>query len=287
MAESPAHTWGQTIGTTFEDGVKRALATVAVKHGLYLDHKGPRAARPGKKVVWTDLEGNAHDLDYVLERNGTEGQIGDPLAFIEVAWRRYTKHSRNKAQEIQGAVLPLAKKYRRYSPFLGAIIGGEFTDGALAQLRSVGFAVLHLPYSEVIDAFDIVGISASSEENTPQVEFRNKLSQWDRLSAADKQQVGDALLATSKLHVRTFIDNLINTLTRTISRIIVMPLAGISTEFQLPDAAAAFLSSLNVDASMEAPFVRVEMRIEYSNGDSLTVSYQSVSAAVQFLQNLV
>ena len=45
--------------------------------------------------------GNVHDLDYVFEQGGTEATIGQPKAFIEIAWRRYTKHSRNKAQEIQ------------------------------------------------------------------------------------------------------------------------------------------------------------------------------------------
>jgi len=46
--------------------------------------------------------------DHVLERGGTDAMRGVPAAFIETGWRRCTKHSRNKAQEIQGAVLALA-----------------------------------------------------------------------------------------------------------------------------------------------------------------------------------
>jgi hypothetical protein len=59
-------------------------------------------------VTWQDGYGNKHDLDYVLERGGDEERLGVPAAFIESAWRRYTKHSKNKVQEIEAAVMPVA-----------------------------------------------------------------------------------------------------------------------------------------------------------------------------------
>jgi hypothetical protein len=75
------------------------------------DKKGPRPKVRGKKrkVAWTDSEGNVHDLDYVFEMNGTRDTMGEPVAFIELAWRRYTKHSRNKAGEIEAALVPLGE----------------------------------------------------------------------------------------------------------------------------------------------------------------------------------
>lgn len=101
MAESPAHRFGQLIGELLESVVRPQLEDFCQDQGLYLDHqKRERPARSGKKVSWTDQYGNAHDLDFVIEREGTDHQIGRPVAFIESAWRRYTKHSRNKAQEI-------------------------------------------------------------------------------------------------------------------------------------------------------------------------------------------
>lgn len=112
MAESPAHKLGQLIGNLLEELIEPFLSDFATRRNLYLDYqKNSRAARKGKKVTWEDPYGNVHDLDYVLERDGTGDATGTPVAFIEVAWRRYTKHSRNKAQEIQGAILPLAEKY--------------------------------------------------------------------------------------------------------------------------------------------------------------------------------
>lgn len=108
MALSPPHRWGQIIGQEFlEVAIEPLMRDVATVHGLFLDQKGKRSARTGRKISWVDVYGNQHDLDFVLERNGSDTSIGIPVAFIETAWRRYTKHSRNKAQEIQGAILPL------------------------------------------------------------------------------------------------------------------------------------------------------------------------------------
>ena len=161
MAESLSHKFGQIIGDLLELAIEPHLQKFARKHKLYLDKKGARKARSGKKVCWTDANGNKHDLDFVLERGGTENKIGDPVAFIETAWRRYTKHSRNKAQEIQGAVLPLAIKYRRSSPFVGVVLAGVFTEGALTQLKSLGFGVLYFPYETVVKTFSKFGINAA------------------------------------------------------------------------------------------------------------------------------
>jgi len=113
MARSPAHRFGQIVGDVLEEAIRPLLERFAKKHDLYLDMKGNRPCRHGRKCSWTDLNKNSHDLDFVLERGGTLDKIGMPVAFIETAWRRYTKHSRNKAQEIQGALEPLAET----SPF--------------------------------------------------------------------------------------------------------------------------------------------------------------------------
>lgn len=146
MAESPSHKFGQIIGKLLEEITFPLLKSFCDERGFYLDHQGLRGkARKGKKVQWEDKYGNVHDLDYVIEFDGTPDKKGKPLAFIEVAWRRYTKHSRNKAQEIQGAILPIAENYKWDLPFLGAIVAGIFTEGALNQLASNKFSVLYIP----------------------------------------------------------------------------------------------------------------------------------------------
>ncbi len=117
MAEAAGHKFGQFIGEYCEAAIEPLLQEFARRHGLYLDKAGPRPARSGKRVNWLDSYGNSHNLDYVLERGGTPEKVGTPIAFLETAWRRYTKHSRNKAQEIQGAILPIRDKHRLWAAF--------------------------------------------------------------------------------------------------------------------------------------------------------------------------
>jgi hypothetical protein len=185
MAESLAHRWGQIIGDAFEMFVRNILGEVAQRHSLYLDFKRPRKARGGQgKVTWQDGYGNKHDLDYVLERGGTEDALGVPIAFIESAWRRYTKHSKNKVQEIEAAVMPIALTFSRHQPFCGAVLAGEFTRSALHQLESKGFGVLHIPYDSILAAFRELGIDASSEDGvggTIEEQFREKIAKWESM----------------------------------------------------------------------------------------------------------
>lgn len=167
MAESPTHRFGQIIGDVIEESVRQSLEQIADKHGMFLDFKHPRATRGGKnKVSWTDSKGNVHDLDYVLEAGGSDEVLGRPKAFVEIAYRRYTKHSRNKAQEIQGAIAPLAETYRDHHPFLGVVLAGVFTEGSLQQLRSHGFGVLYFPFESVVTAFGKVGIDVYFDEDS-------------------------------------------------------------------------------------------------------------------------
>jgi len=135
MALSPAHRFGQYLGNLLEALFLPELEGFCAEHGLYLDKHGDRSARKGKKVTWVDKYENSHDLDFVVEKGGVEGSRGRPLAFIEVAWRRYTKHSKNKAQEIQGAVVPLSETFHWDMPFKGAVLAGQFTAPSLKQLR--------------------------------------------------------------------------------------------------------------------------------------------------------
>jgi hypothetical protein len=138
----------------------------------------------GKKVTWKDVNGNAHDLDFVLERSGTDETIGVPVAFIETAWRRYTRHSRNKAQEIQGAIQVLFLTHKHGCPFIGAILAGEFTTGALNQLKSLGFHVLYFPYDSIVQAFKSAGVNADFDEDTPEKDFRSKIRSWNASNKA-------------------------------------------------------------------------------------------------------
>ena len=280
MAESPAHKFGQIIGDLLELALEPHLQKFARKHKLYLDKKGERNARSGKKVSWTDANGNKHDLDFVLERGGTENKIGTPVAFIESAWRRYTKHSRNKAQEIQSAILPLATKYKSSSPFVGVVLAGVFTEGALMQLKSLGFGVLHFPYESVVKAFAKFGINAAFDEKTVEADFREKIEQWNKLS--NIEDVAKELLKLNRKGVDEFLGALSNSVSRFIERITILPLHGQENASNSVTEAIDFLEKYSEDKS-KLPLSKYEIVIKYNTGDRIEASFKNKKDGIEFL----
>lgn len=284
MAESPAHKFGQIIGDLLENSIEPLLAGFAQRHGLYLDKKGPRAARTGKRVAWIDRFGNVHDLDYVFERGGTAAQIGTPVAFIETAWRRYTKHSRNKAQEIQGAILPLVETHRNAAPFIGAILAGVFTEGALTQMRSLGFSILYFPYETVMQAFGRTGIDACYDERTADQVVLQKVSVWESLSPEERAVAATALVEINEEEVRQFMESLGRAVLREIELIRVLPLHGLSCEWSSLEEAIAFIENYDEDSRLGAA-IRYEVEVRYSNGDRIQAQFKDKESGVAFLRS--
>jgi hypothetical protein len=282
MAESPAHKFGQIIGDLLELALEPHLLKFARKHKLYLDKKGERKGRSGKKVSWTDANNNKHDLDFVLERGGTENKIGVPVAFIESAWRRYTKHSRNKAQEIQSAVLPLATKYKNSSPFVGVVLAGEFTQGALTQLKSLGFGVLYFPYESVVKAFAKYGINAATDEKTEEADFRKKIENWNKLP--HKEDVAKELLKLNKKGVDEFLSLLSDSVLRFIERIIILPLHGQENISNSVTEAIDFLKEYSED-KLKLSLSKYEVIIKYNTGDRIEASFKDKKDSIKFLEN--
>ena len=76
MAISQSHKLGELIGNFFEEAMQEPIKKFAKEANLYFDTIGPRQARDGQKVTWEDIDGNKHDLDYVLEKNGSGAHRG-------------------------------------------------------------------------------------------------------------------------------------------------------------------------------------------------------------------
>lgn len=284
MASSPGHKLGQIIGDVLEKTVAPLLGDFARRHNLFLDKKGRRAARPGLNVTWTDSNGNAHDLDFVLERNGTEVEQGTPVAFIETAWRRYTKHSRNKAQEIQGAILPLAETFKGVTPFMGAILAGVFTEGALLHLKSLGFSILHFPYETVLSAFESAGVNVGFDEATSDRDLALKVRAWRR--SRKKGVVPEELLRANRAKVDEFIFALENSVTRRVTRVRILPLHGSALECMTVQEAIAFVTAYT-EENISRPLTRYEIQILYNNGDKIEGQFGDRPGALRFLSGFL
>lgn len=286
MATSPSHKLGQLIGNLLEEVFSPLLQQTADKSGLYLDVIGKsRKARKGKKITWDDAYGNSHDLDFVIEFGGSEEVIGRPVAFIESAWRRYTKHSKNKAQEIQGAILPIAEKYYVECPFKGAILAGEFTDASLEQLRSCGFTVLYVRYESIVSAFlNGAEIDISFGEDTPEGDLSRKVSLIESLSAEKMNKVKDEIIRDNSDEINSFMGFIKEKTEKVVDYISITPLYGKPELFDDINKAKEFILTYDVSNVPEnQEFNRFVIALKYINGDKIEASFSSVKALNAFL----
>jgi hypothetical protein len=286
MAISYSHRLGQIIGESLENAVEPFLSKFAREHKLYFDKKGRRPARSGTKLTWIDNNQNKHDLDFVLEKNGTKEQTGMPMAFIECAWRRYTKHSRNKAQEIQGAIIPLYEKYKKVNPFIGAILAGEFTENSLTQLKSLGFSILYFSYDKIINAFNAEGIDVYFDEKTKESYFAKQVKAWNALTGSQKEKVYKKIAKQNLNEIERFISILKSKLNREIVKVGLWTMFGKQYMFDTIEKAKEFIINTNVK-KISPEFCQYIAEIEYSNGDMIKVSYHNQDDMLCFLSTFV
>jgi hypothetical protein len=284
MAESPSHRFGQVVGNLLEEILLPELLTFCRAGGLYLDRHGARVnVRRGKKLSWEDKYGNSHDLDFVIERGGTEDCRGRPVAFIEAAWRRYAKHSKAKAQEIQGAILPIAEKYELEAPFLGAVLAGIFTAPSLEQLRSLGFQLVYLPYESIVAAFASAGIDARFDETTSDEDFRACVDKIEAMPKLPRTRVKEAILASNRAAFEDFFTRLRRKLDRTTMRITVLPLFGTPSNFANLTDAVQFITTFDREAKSRE-FRKFEVIVVFSNLDEIKGIFSEEQEAIRFLR---
>jgi len=282
MAQSPSHKFGQLIGHYMETLVAVPLEEFVRKFGLYLDSKNKVRAARGKKITWVDDKGNSHDLDFVIEKGGTDETLGKPVAFIECAWRRYTKHSKNKAQEIQGALLPLVETYQHHSPFLGAILAGEFTEKSLTQLASHGFSILYFPYDRLVEAFRQLKVNIAFEEEESDAELLKRHPALEKKLAQLHKNKNQHVLECFQNEVDDFFKKLRARFERKLTHVIVLPIYGKEVAFLSANDAIQFLKG--DDEISNAPLIRHEIHLIFSNQDEIKAVFLLKNDAIDFLQ---
>ncbi len=286
MAKSPAHRFGQIIGDLLEETLYEYCKPIANNHSLYLDYKHSRIARDGnKEVKWQDINGNIHKLDIVMEEDGCEEKFGRPKAFIEVAWRRYTKHAKAKAQEISAAIKPLVAKYYDSSPFLGAVLAGEFTETSLDQMRSEGFELLYFPTSMIEEVYKKQGINAHWDESTSEAELQARVDLMEAMSADDRSNLKKALMEANDTQWKVFTEKINLALERNIENIKVIALYGGLREFSSINEACEYISKNSDECTCEKIY-KYEITVFFSNGDKIEMQFKEKNNAIVFLRQL-
>ncbi|NKS80607.1 DNA methylase [Rhodococcus hoagii] len=288
VALAPGHLIGQCIGNVLEAAIKPCLEELAERHELYLDSHGPRPhVRDGLKLSWVDGLENSHDLDFVLERGGSATKQGQPAAFIEAAWRRYTKHSRAKAQEIQGAVLPVLANWQHVKPSAAAVVAGEWSKPSLQQLRSSGFVVLHLHFPTTVAAFKKFGLDIEGAGETTDDSFwQAQVDTYRALSPEQFNALATTLRTDNLEDFDQFVQELEGRIIRAVDYVLVTPLHGNPSQFRDVAEAIKLVTEYNCEDATAA-FVRFEIRIAYTNGDKIDASFIEAKDAAQFLETFV
>ena len=177
----------------------------------------------------------------------------------------------------------MAETYKNARPFIGVILAGVFTEGALNQLRSLGFSVLHFSYDSVVAAFEDCGIDASFDEQTQDAEFRRKADAYDGFSASKRSSLARGLLRKQKKDVERFVDALEKVVSRQIDSITVMPLHGNAKDLSSVSKAIRFIEGYKENAAY-VPVQRYEIRIRYNNNDSVEATFRDKRDAVALLR---
>jgi hypothetical protein len=172
---SSGHKLGQLVGDWFEEQVAvTLLQTIADELGLYLDHRfRQRKCRAGK-IVWSDLDANDVDYDFVLELGGTDSKKGVPLAFFETFWRRGARHSKDKARDDSGKLMPMRETYPT-ARVLGIISAGDFTKPAQELVRSRAIDLFYIPKAKICESWQNCDVEMDYSDSASE-EVKSKIA---------------------------------------------------------------------------------------------------------------
>ena len=153
----------------------------------------------------------------------------------------------------------------------------------MAQLESLGFAVVYFPYKSVIGAFKRVGVDAAFDEKTAEAVLSRKIRAWKALGEAERLRVAKALVETNADQVQRFVEKLKRAVTRRIKSVRILPLHGSAVEWNSVEEAIAFIEKYN-EQSEPQPVVKYEVQVLYSNGDRIEGQFADKRDAIKFLR---
>lgn len=267
---SAGHKLGQLVGDWLEEYlVLPLLQSVADHLKLFLDHRfRSRTFRPGEKIVWRDVDDNEVDYDFVMELDGTDERQGIPVAFVECFWRRGARHSKDKARDDSGKLMPMREAYPT-ARFIGIVAGGDFTAPARTLVQSRRIDLFYIPKAKIVSAFERVSLHIDYPDKHPEEKKAQLADAFERgLTRKTKQKAAAVLReligATS---IDTYLDRVraalgalpqeLRILSQRQSRPVV---------FESISETTAFLTSANPTFDFTTPVESYSYEITYSDG---------------------
>lgn len=208
---SSVHKLGQLVGDWFEEYIAlKLLEQVATSLGLYLDHRFRKRVCRGNKIIWLDQDGNAVDYDFVLELHGTDTKKGIPVAFFETFWRRGARHSKDKARDDSGKLMPMRTTYPT-ARLLGILSAGDFTKPAQELVKTRSIDLFYIPKEQICQAWRNHGIEIDYPDDTNELlkqeiakhanTFLDQSGIKQRIANQLMSDVGDAVFSSYKRRI--------------------------------------------------------------------------------------
>lgn len=275
---SSGHKLGQLIGDWYEKFfVLPLLQKVGTSLNLFVDSRFiSREVREGK-ILWNDLDGNSVDYDYVLELGGSKTKLGIPVAFIECFWRRGARHSKDKARDDSGKLMPMRETYPT-ARFLGIVSAGTFTTPARELVRSRDIDLFYVPKDKIVNAFASCGLVMDYPDKLPEDDkacivekFNGQFTLLKMKAVQEKliELIGQATIESYVDRVRATLSALPQEI-RFILRHNSMPIT-----FESVNDATNFLNSPNFN--MTSPIESYLYQITYSDGSEFEKSVDDVA----------
>jgi hypothetical protein len=205
---SAGHKLGQFIGDWFEEFfVLPLLNEAANKLSLFSDNRFVKRTARGEKIVWQDEDGNSVDYDFVLELGGTQANIGIPVAFVECFWRRGSRHSKDKARDDSGKLMPMRTAYPT-ARFLGIVSAGDFTEPARELVRSRDIDLFYVSKDKVIQAFSKNGLVMDYPDTASELDKAKIASEFEKAFTQEKRAIVAKTLIEliGKASVNSYVD---------------------------------------------------------------------------------
>ena len=192
---SAGHKLGQLVGDWFEEYLVLPLLQQVAEHlHVYVDHRfRTRKSRVGDKIIWKDVDGSGVDYDFVMELGGSDRKPGIPVAFFECFWRRGARHSKDKARDDTGKLLPM-RDVHPTARFLGIVAGGDFTAPARALVQNRQIDLFYIPKAKIVGAFEKHGLQIDYPDRMSEPEKAKLANAFERaLTTRVKKQAASAL----------------------------------------------------------------------------------------------
>jgi len=180
----------------------------------------------------------------------------------------------------------LRRTYHFNRPFLGAIVAGEWTDGALTQLESQGIRYLLIPSQMVVDAFATIGVDAKFGEGTPDALIQTEVENWENASPLKQLSVVKALAKSTKPIFDEYLNALQKHLDRSVVSVQVINLYGTISTVSTVEEAITKLEQSQKEISDLSPskLLRIEVKVVYSDQDEVEGKFGTVAEAVLWLE---